>query len=117
MSKIIKANNQRMKKVLFILAIVIASDSATFAQSGTIRIEVINGFTKPNPNEANLMKVEEARHPNVTKSMHDLENATQYLRQAPDDFGGHKAQALNDLKQAWISLRKALYYRILKDTN
>jgi hypothetical protein len=34
------------------------------------------------------------------------------LHAAPDDFGGHKAQAENDLRAAYISLRKALYYRL-----
>jgi hypothetical protein len=61
------------------------------------------------------MKIEEAKHPNITKSMQDIGDALRHLQEAPDDFGGHKAQAEADLKQAWVSLRKALYFRIYED--
>ena len=100
-----------MKKALFILAIVIASAGASFAQSG-ISIDVINGNRAPNPHEMNMMRMEEAKHPNIARSMHDLENAMRHLQDAPDEFGGHKAEAEIDLKRAWISLRKALYYSL-----
>ncbi|HZY39348.1 MAG TPA: hypothetical protein VFE53_21980 [Mucilaginibacter sp.] len=108
-----------MKKALFILAIAIASASASFAQgvAGRISIDVIIGNRQPNPNELNMMRVEEARHPNITKSMHDLEDAMRHLNEAPDAFGGHKGQAQADLKQAWISLRKALYFRLYVETH
>ena len=108
-----------MKKVLFVLAIVIASVNVSHAQQmvGRISIDVIIGNRAPTPNEVNLMRMEEAKHPNITKSMHDLENAMKHLHEAPNDFGGHKAQAESDLKQAWISLRKALYFRIYEDTH
>jgi hypothetical protein len=108
-----------MKKALFILAIVIASANVSFAQrvAGGISIDVIIGNRAPAPNEVNLMRAEEARHPNIAKSMHDLEDAMKHLHEAPNDFGGHKAQAEADLKQAWISLRKALYFRLYQDTH
>jgi hypothetical protein len=32
-------------------------------------------------------------------------------------FGGHKGQAENDLRAAYISLRKALYFRLYQDTH
>jgi hypothetical protein len=47
--------------------------------------------------------------------MNDIGDAMKHLHEAPDDFGGHKGQAEADLKQAWISLRKALYFRIYED--
>ncbi|MEP6747845.1 MAG: hypothetical protein ABJB86_08965 [Bacteroidota bacterium] len=106
-----------MKKTLFILSILIASASASFAQrgGGMIDIEVVLGHRAPAANEAKLMRAEEEQHPNIAKSMQDISDAMKHLHEAPDDFGGHKGQAEADLKQAWISLRKALYFRIYKD--
>lgn len=108
-----------MKKLLFILAIVVASTSVSFAQRvvvggavGGVSLDVILGNRQPAPREVNLMKAEEANHPNIAKSMYDLQDAIAHLQQAPDTFGGHKAQAQADLKRAWISLRKALYYKL-----
>jgi hypothetical protein len=39
------------------------------------------------------------------------------LHNAPDDFGGHKGQAEADLRAAYVSLRKALYFRLYQDTH
>jgi hypothetical protein len=58
------------------------------------------------------MRMEERKHPNIVKAMHDIENSMHALHNAPEDFGGHKAQAEADLKAAYISLRKALYFRL-----
>jgi Skp family chaperone for outer membrane proteins len=106
-----------MKKLLFVLAIVFVSASASFAQNvtGGVRFDVILGNRPPSPVEINLMRGEEAKHPNIAKSMHDIQDAMQHLKDAPSDFGGHKVQAENDLRQAWISLRKALYYNLYHD--
>ncbi len=82
---------------------------------GHIDIAVVIGSRPPIPAEINLMRVEEQKHPNIAKTMHDIEDAMKHLHEAPDDFGGHKAQAEADLKQAWVSLRKALYFRIYED--
>jgi len=103
-----------MKKLVFVLAFVLASAGVSFAQQpgGGIGIDVILGNRPPAPREASLMRMEEAKHPNITKSMHDLEDAMKHLQEAPDNFGGHKAQAQADLHQAWVSLRKALYYSL-----
>jgi len=104
-----------MKKALFIFTVFMASASLTFAQGPRISIDVIIGNKPPAPSEAQLMRMEEAKHPNITKSMHDIEDAIKHLQEAPDDFGGHKGQAEADLKQSWVSLRKALYFRIYQD--
>lgn len=107
-----------MKKLVFSLSILLlttAVSSVASAQPPRIAIEVIIGSRPPSPNEVNLMRAEEQRHPNIAKAMHDIEGAEQRLRDAPDDFGGHKAQAQADLHQAWISLRKALYFRLYED--
>src|SRR6516225_373849 len=106
-----------MKKILFVLSILIVSATVTHAQKvvGMVSFDVIIGNRAPAPNELSMMKVEEDKHPNITKSMRDIENAMNHLHNAPDDFGGHKAQAEADLKQAWISLRKALYFRVYQE--
>ena len=109
-----------MKKLSFLLCLTMVSASFLFAEKppkGSISIEVIIGNRPPAPNEAQLMRAEEAGHPNITNAMHDIEKSMKALHNAPDDFGGHKAQAEADLKQAWISLRKALYFRLYTDTH
>jgi len=105
--------------MFLILSVFVVSASLTNAQQvvGRISFDVVIGTRPPNPNEVQLMRIEEEKHPNITKSMHDIGDAQKRLHDAPDDFGGHKAQAENDLKQAWISLRKALYFRIYQDTH
>jgi len=106
-----------MKKLVFVLAFVLASAGVSFAQQpgGRIGIDVVLGNRPPAPREVNLMRIEEANHPNIAKAMHDVEDAMRHLQQAPDEFGGNKAQAQADLHQAWVSLRRALYYRIYQD--
>ena len=94
----------------------VAAASFGYAQPPVrISIDVIVGSRAPAGNEVRLMRTEEEKHPNIAKSMHDIEDAMKHLHEAPDDFGGHKAQAEADLKQSWISLRKALYFRIYED--
>jgi hypothetical protein len=113
----IKKNS--MKKTGFLFSVLILSVSFLFAQSPakqTISIEVITGSRQPSPAVALLMSAEETNHPNITSAMHDIEKSMKSLDDAPDNFGGHKAQAETDLKKAWISLRKALYYRLYQDT-
>jgi hypothetical protein len=106
-----------MKKHTLLFCVLMASASILFAQSSErINIEVIIGNKQPAPNEAQLMRGEEEAHPNITNAMHDIEKSMRALHNAPDDFGGRKAQAEADLKQAWISLRKALYFRLYKDS-
>jgi hypothetical protein len=105
-----------MKRVLLFSCILLAAASTTtYAQPPRIAIEVIIGSRPPAPNEAQLMRAEEARHPNVTRAMHDIEASLRALHEAPDDFGGHKGQAEADLRAAYISLRKALYFRLYED--
>jgi len=102
--------SEKMKKLVFSLFVMLAA--TTFAHSQVIAIDVIVGNRPPAPNEMNLMRMEENKHPNIAKAMHDIENSMRALHNAPDDFGGHKGQAEADLKAAYISLRKALYYRL-----
>jgi hypothetical protein len=104
-----------MKKALLFALVFMAFATVSHAQ--VISIDVIIGNRPPAPNELNLMQAEERKHPNIAKAMHDIEASMHALHDAPDDFGGHKGQAESDLRQAYISLRKALYFRLWKDTH
>jgi hypothetical protein len=111
--------NKNMKKTVFFISMLVASCFLLHAQQPGARIslDVIIGNRPPAPNEQKLMRAEEERHPNIAKSMQDIGDAMKHLHEAPDDFGGHKARAEADLKQAWVSLRKALYFRLYQDTH
>ena len=106
-----------MKKMLIVLSILTVSATVSYSQQvvGRVSFDVVIGNRPPAPNEAQLMRAEEEKHPNIAKSMRDIGDAMQHLHNAPDDFGGHKAQAESDLHQAWVSLRKALYFRLYQD--
>jgi len=98
-----------------LFSILMLSGSMLFAQGIRINFDVISGKRPPNPREMNAMRAEEAKHPNIAKAMHDVEKSLAALNNAPDDFGGNKAQAIADLQQALTSMRKALYFRIYED--
>jgi len=104
-----------MKKIALLLPVFLLLACFSFAQA-FISFDVIIGKRQPTPTEQGLMATEEALHPNITQSMHDIERAMAHLNEAPENFGGHKQQAMDDLRRAWISLRKALYFRIWQDT-
>ena len=108
-----------MKKILFVLSVFVFSATFSHGQAivGRISLDVVLGNRPPAPNEVQLMRMEEEKHPNIAKSMHDIDDAMRRLHDAPDDFGGHKGQAEADLRQAWVSLRKALYFRLYQDTH
>src|ERR1700744_2022533 len=100
-----------MKKLVFVLSIFLVSASFSHLQAQFISIDVISGNRPPAPAEQNLMRMEEQRHPKIADAMHAIERSMHDLHEAPDNFGGHKGQAEADLKAAYISLRKALYYK------
>jgi hypothetical protein len=101
-----------MKKLILSISVLLLVSTLGFAQGGVISIDVIVGNRPASPNERSLMQAEEAKHPNIAKAMHDLEDGIKHLHEAPDDFGGHKGQAESDMHQALVSLRKALYFRL-----
>ncbi|HXB05460.1 MAG TPA: hypothetical protein VNW04_00045 [Puia sp.] len=105
------------KAILFSCILMAVASTTTYAQPPRIAIEVIIGSRPPAPNEAQLMRAEENRHPNIARAMHDIEASQRALHDAPDDFGGHKGQAENDLRAAYVSLRKALYFRLYQDSH
>lgn len=104
-----------MKKVLVFSFLLMAVAAVGHAQPPRISLDVIIGNRPPAPNEAQMMRAEEQRHPNIARAMHDIEKSMQALHNAPDDFGGHKGQAESDLRAAYVSLRKALYFRLYED--
>jgi hypothetical protein len=108
-----------MKKIFLFFSILMLSAALSHAQVTVqlprISVDVIIGKRPPNPNEARAMKAEEAKHPNLAQAMYNIQTSLQALHDAPDEFGGHKAKAEADLRKGWISLRKALYYRLYKD--
>ncbi|HTR32012.1 MAG TPA: hypothetical protein VMH27_22225 [Puia sp.] len=106
-----------MKKLILSLSVLLLVSTIGFAQGPMISVDVIIGNRPPAPRELNLMQAEERQHPNIARAMHDIEKSMQALHDAPDDFGGHKGQAETDLRAAYISLRKALYFRLWKDTH
>ena len=61
------------------------------------------------------VRSESQKHPRLQKAIDDLEDAIDYLHKAPDTFGGHKADAIKDCKQAVIALRKSLQFAAKKD--
>jgi hypothetical protein len=106
-----------MKKLILSISVLLLVSTLVFAQGPVISIDVIIGNRPPAAAELSAMQAEERRHPNIAKAMHDIEASMHALHDAPDDFGGHKGQAESDLRQAYISLRKALYFRLYKDTH
>ena len=106
-----------MKKLVFVLSIFLVSASFSHLQAQFISIDVISGNRPPAPNEMQLMRAEENRHPKIADAMHSIERSMRDLHAAPDDFGGHKGQAEADMHQALVSLRRALYFRLYKDTH
>ena len=89
----LKTKIQGMKKLILSLSVLLLVSTLGFAQGPAISIDVIVGNRPPAPNELNLMRAEERRHPNIAKAMHDIEASMKALHDAPDDFGGHKGQA------------------------
>jgi hypothetical protein len=63
------------------------------------------------PARADDMKDEMREHPRIVKAIHDLQDAIKYMEAAPHDFGGYKAEAVEESRRAVESLRKALRYR------
>ena len=54
---------------------------------------------------------EKAEHPRIAKAIRALEDAVTYMRNAPHDFGGHKAEAIEASENAIRQLKLALAYR------
>ena len=54
---------------------------------------------------------ERAMHPRISAAIAALREAEAYMREAPHDFGGHKAAAMRACEAAREQLNLALAYR------
>jgi hypothetical protein len=61
------------------------------------------------------MAEEKAMHPRIVKAIDALEDAVAYMKEAPHDFGGHRAKAIEDSEKAIKQLKLALKYREMRD--
>jgi hypothetical protein len=61
------------------------------------------------------MRSEAADHPRIAQAIHDLEDAIAYMEAAPNNFGGHKAAALDASRAAIRELRASLAFRADQD--
>ena len=60
---------------------------------------------------AQTVPEEKGEHPRIAKAIHELEDAVAYMKAAPHDFGGHKAEAIKTSEAALAQLRLALAFR------
>jgi hypothetical protein len=58
---------------------------------------------------------EMGEHPRIASAIRELEGAISYMEHAPHDFGGHKARAIEDSRNAIEQLREAMRYRARED--
>ena len=50
------------------------------------------------------------KHPVLQRSIQQLENIKDHLQQAPSDFGGHKAAAIESINHAMNELHQAIAF-------
>lgn len=50
-------------------------------------------------------------HPRIVAAVRELEDAIAYMKQSPQNFGGHKREAIESSVEAIKHLKKALEYR------
>jgi hypothetical protein len=60
---------------------------------------------------------ETAEHPRIAAAIRELEGAIHYMEAAPHNFGGHKAKAIQDSRNAVQQLRLAMQYRAKQDNH
>jgi hypothetical protein len=70
----------------------------------------------PTAARAETPREEKMAHPRIAKAIDNLEDAISYLESTPDDFGGHKTEALRASREAVRQLRFALQYKAAVDT-
>jgi len=57
------------------------------------------------------LNAQASEHPRLDAAIEKLEDAVAYLKEAPHNFGGHKAAAIADCQKAIKQLKKAIRYR------
>jgi len=71
----------------------------------------VSAATLARTSVAQTMGDEMRDHPRIVRAIHEMEDAVRYMEEAPHDFGGFKARAIEDTRRAIESLRMALRYR------
>lgn len=64
---------------------------------------------------AQNVRSERASHPRISAAIESLRDAIAYMEAAPHDFGGHKAAAIRESRNAIRELNLALAYRAHED--
>jgi hypothetical protein len=75
---------------------------------------LIASVAAPAANAQNI-RSEAAAHPRIVRAIQDLEDAIAYLEAAPNNFGGHKAAAIQASRVAIGELRASLAFRAQQD--
>lgn len=88
---------------------------STGALSAVMALGIVSHSTVAVADPQLTIRSEEMAHPRLVKAIHEMREALNELREAPHDFGGHKAAAMRDTEAAIHSLKKALYYRLKMD--
>ncbi len=60
-------------------------------------------------------QTEKAAHPQIVTAINDMNVALKHLKDAAHDFGGHKADAMEDTRKARKQLIWALFFRLKVD--
>lgn len=67
------------------------------------------------PAQAQSIESERAANPQLAHALDQLKRVEFELLNAPGDYGGRKARAVDDVRRAMHSLRGALYWRLHLD--
>jgi hypothetical protein len=94
-----------MKRIIGIVVL------ALFFVGALTALPMVTSTRAENPRIAE----ERAEHPRIVKAIKALEEAVSYMRRAPHDFGGHKAEAIEASENAIRQLKLALKYRAKED--
>jgi hypothetical protein len=76
--------------------LLLAPVGTTFANAQTVRSELRD-------------------HPRILQAIRDIEDAIAYMEAAPNNFGGHKAVAIDAAREAVRQLRAAAEFRAEQD--
>jgi hypothetical protein len=85
-----------MLAVALATGVMIAPVGVTFANAQTVRSEL-------------------HEHPRILQAIRDIEDAIAYMEAAPNNFGGHKAAAIQASREAVRQLREAAEFRAEQD--
>lgn len=67
------------------------------------------------PPSQGAMNHEVNEHPRISAAIASLQDAIDYMQNAPHNFGGHKAAAIAQCQKAINQLNKAMAYRARRD--